>query len=651
MAHPTVSQDQELRSPIRPNAPHPAVPTDASTLAGLSLGALGVVFGDIGTSPLYALRQCLQDLGGAGRSTIDAASIFGILSLIVWALILVVCVKYATFVLRADHEGEGGILAMLALIQNRAGESHSFRPSIGTLTLIVLAGSALLYGDGVITPAISVLSAVEGIKIAAPGAEGFVLPASLAILVGLFLLQSRGTEVVGRLFGPVMALWFVTIGALGVRGIWHAPQILQGLNPIWAIRFLSHHGETGLIVLGGVVLCFTGAEALYADLSHFGRRPIRVAWYGLVLPALLANYFGEGGLMLSHPAGAAQPFFLLVPAPLLWPMVILATLATVIASQALISGIFTLTAQAVHMGFLPRFEIVHTSRRQQGQVYVSAVNFALMFACAAIVLGFRSSERLGGAYGLAVIGTMIATSIVFYSVLRKVRKWAKVPAILLVSFFLTLEGAFLAGNIPKVMSGAWLPLVLAGVVFAVFWIWTKCSRCYRRALQQWGMPLHDFRREMRKWGDREKGTGIFLTTRGDFVPMVGRNRWLRDLARHEQILLVTILNAPVPVVPEDRICQIEDLGHGLRRITASFGFMQHPDVTRVLQAQPKETLDLDWERLVCYLPDPVVIPSGSWGRRRIEGIYVFLRRNSLSMAEYFRVPPREIVRVGFQVKL
>jgi len=605
-----------------------------------------VVFGDIGTSPLYTLSQCFKDLS---RSSVDPASVWGILSLIFWSLILVVCVKYATFILRADHDGEGGTLAMLALIKTVRPRKNTTSP--GALTLLVLAGSALLYGDGIITPAISVLSAVEGLKIAAPGAQAFVVPVSLGILIGLFLLQSRGTEAVGRLFGPVMALWFIAIALLGLGGIIQAPQVFRALDPSMGIRFLAHHGATGLLVLGGVVLCFTGVEAMFADLSHFGRVPIKLAWYGLVLPALLLNYFGEGALLLLHPTSIDQPFFLLVPPALLWPMVILATLATVIASQALISGVFTLTEQAIHMGYLPRFDIVHTSKEQRGQVYVGAVNYALMVACAAVVLGFRSSDRLGGAYGLAVIGTMMVTSITYYFVLRRVRKWAKIPALLLVGFFLALEAAYLAGNLPKLISGAWVSIAFASGVFAVFWIWTEYGIRYRRALNSWGMPLADFRREMKQWTERQKGTGIFLTTQPDFVPLVGKSQWLRDLARHELVLLITVVTEQVPSVPEAEIVRLEELGDGLWRITASFGYMQHPDITRVLQCEAVEKLHLDWDRMVCYLPEAIVQPKGGWWRKRAQGLYDVLRRNSLSLAAYFRVPPREIVRVGVQLEL
>ena len=416
-------------------------------------------------------------------------------------------------------------------------------------------------------------------------------------------------------------------------------------------QFLAHHGGTGVLVLGAVVLCFTGAEALFADLSHFGRFPIKLAWYGLVLPALLVNYFGEGAMMLLQPKEIQNPFFTLVPPLLLWPMVILATLATIIASQALISGIFTLTEQAIRMGFFPRFKISHTSKKESGQVYIGAVNYALMLACAVIVLGFKSSEKLGGAYGLAVIGTMMVTSLTYFFVARDVWKWPKWRAAAVVVFFVSLDASFLAGNVVKIISGAWVPLVIAALVFGIFWIWTECGARFRRSLYTWGMPLDDFIRQTQKKGELQEGTGVFLTTRPEMVPLVGRNHWLRGLARHEQLLLITIDQKKIPYVADSEMVKIEDLGHGLWRITASFGFMQQPDITHLLETIPKEQIELDWDNLVCYLPEATFQGKGGWWQRRIEFLYDLLRRNSLSVAQYFHIPPREIVRIGVKLQL
>ncbi len=628
--------------PPRPSPPPPENPP----LAALTLGALGVVFGDIGTNPLYALRQCFKDFP---QQPVDPASILGILSLIFWSLIIVVCVKYLTFILRANHDGEGGTLALLALIHSRHPVKSTAAP--GALILLVLFGSALLYGDGVITPAISVLSAVEGLKVAAPGAEAFVIPIALAILLGLFLIQRHGTGRVGACFGPVMALWFLTLAALGIAGILQAPRVLAAVNPYAATAFLVHHGWAGTIVLGAVVLCFSGAEALFADLGHFGPVPIKLAWYALVLPSLLLNYFGQGALILLHPAQTHTPFYALVPHALVYPMIALATAATVIASQAMISGAFSLTQQAIHMGYFPRFEIVHTSKDERGQVYIGAVNFALMCGCIAIVLAFRSSENLGGAYGLAVIGTMTVTSLTYYVVLRRVRRWPRAGALALVGAFLAVDLSFLAGNVVKILQGAWVPLVFGLLVFAIFWIWTEGRARYIRALKTWSMPLDQFRHRLKLSKSRPGGTGAFLTTHDEIVPLLGRNHWLRDHATNEQILLITIEEKKIPHVAEKEMVRVEDLGHGLWRIQAAIGFMQHPDVTRILKCPQVGQLHLDWDKLVFYLPEATLVPHGGWWRRLRQRIFDFLGRNSLSAAHYFRVPPRQIIHVGVRLEV
>jgi KUP system potassium uptake protein len=622
-------------------------PENEVSLPALTICALGVVFGDIGTSPLYALHQCFGDMQ---TSKVDSASVLGILSLVFWALVLVVCVKYLGFINRADHQGEGGTLAMLALIQSRRRPSEIAPP--GVLVLLVFLGSALLFGDGIITPAISVLSAVEGLKVATPGAGSFVVPLALGILVALFLIQQRGTGQVGVFFGPVMALWFLSAAALGIGGIVQAPQVLQGLNPWAGVSFLAHHGAQGIVVLGGVVLAFSGAEALFADLSHFGRVPIELGWYALVLPSLVLNYFGQGALLLQHPEQLQTPFYTLVPHPLLIPMVILATAATVIASQALISGVFSLTQQAIHMGYFPRFEITHTSSEERGQVYVSAINYLLMVACVGVVLVFRSSDKLGNAYGLAVIGTMTITSVVYFFVARRVWHWSLLQAVPLCAFFLTIDLAFLAGNVVKILSGAWVPLLFALAIFGVFWTWSWGRARFRRALRAWSMPINDFTHEIERWNEREAGTAVFCTTHANTVPLVGRNHWLREMARHEQVLLLTILEEKIPFVAEADAAHVEEIAPGFWRITAAFGFMQHPDVTRVLEAQACHQLKIDGDRLVCYLPEPTLVPlRTNWQHKLVLRIFKFLLRNSLTLAEYFRVPPRQIIHVGVRLEI
>jgi KUP system potassium uptake protein len=620
------------------NAPEKRLPT-------LVLGALGVVFGDIGTSPLYATAQCFRDVHNRAPG---APEVLGILSLIFWSLVLVVCVKYLTFVLRADYNGEGGTLALLGLIRAKGKRKV---PKLGALVLLVFFGSALLYGDGVITPSISVLSAVEGLKIATPAAQPYIVPICLVILAGLFLLQRFGTGGVGNLFGPVMVVWFIVIGVLGAMGIARAPQVLGALNPWAAMRFLGTHGPGVILVLGAVVLAFSGAEALFADLGHFGRVPIRAAWYGIALPGLLLNYFGQGAIILSHPAAAASPFFALVPHAALYPMVALATVATIIASQAVISGAFSLTQQAIHLGYLPPFRIIHTSDKEPGQVYVRVINWALMLACLAVVAGFRSSDRLTGAYGLALTGTMTVTSIAYFVVLRQVWRWPLWKAGAIAGVFIVIDLAFLAGNLAKIFSGAWMPLLLGGFVFSLYWIWTLGHTRYVRALHRLALPIKDFARELAREPHRHDGTAVLFTGQHDAVPLVGGNAWLRRQALHEQVVLLTVKQALVPYVSGEQTNRLEELAPGLYRLTAENGFMQEPDLTRMLKDHNCEKLQIDWDKLVCYLPEAKVIPRGNWRRRAVAHIFDFLRRNSLATADYYRIPARDIVHIAVQLEI
>jgi len=618
---------------------------DPHPLPALTLGALGVVFGDIGTSPLYAIHQCFRDLHA---QTPPPEDVLGVLSLVFWSIVLVVCVKYVTFVLRADFNGEGGTLALLGLLRTKA------RPRLqplGTMVMLVFFGSALLYGDGVITPSISVLSAVEGLKVATPAAQPYIVPICAAILAGLFLLQQFGTGGVGKLFGPVMIVWFVTIGVLGGFGIARAPQVLGALSPLHALTFLGTHRLGSILVLGAVVLAFSGVEALFADLGHFGRGPIRLAWYGIALPALVLNYFGQGALILSQPASADSPFFALVPKLALYPMVALATLATIIASQAVISGAFSLTQQAIHLGYFPPLRIVHTSEKEEGQIYVGPVNWALMIACLATVFGFQSSERLTSAYGLALSGTMTVTTLAYFLVLRRVFHWKRAAAWIVCGAFLVIDATFLVGNLVKIVSGAWYPLTLAVFVFAIYWIWTVSHARYRRRLRWLAMPLPNFIRLLANSGDREQGTAIFLTSHEDSVPLVGKILWLRRQARHEQVILLTVSPATVPRVDDRDSGRLEELAPGFYRITSQYGFMQGPDISLILASQCARELKIDWNHLVCYLPEPKIILRGSRRRRAVARVYDFMRRNSLTAADYFNVPPRQIVHVGVRLEL
>jgi KUP system potassium uptake protein len=614
-------------------------------LPPLVLGTLGVVFGDIGTSPLYAIGQCFRDLHNRTPGTPE---VLGVLSLVFWSLILVVCVKYLTFVLRADFNGEGGTLALLGLIRSKGKRRVK---ALGSLVLLVFFGSALLYGDGVITPSISVLSAVEGLKVATPAAQPYIVPLCVVILAGLFLIQRFGTGGVGNLFGPVMIIWFFVIGGLGAAGIAHAPQVLGAVNPLEGFRFLGAHGPGVILVLGAVVLTFSGAEALFADLGHFGRVPIRTAWYGIVLPALVLNYFGQGALILSDPAAATSPFYALVPKAVLYPMVALATVATIIASQAVISGAFSLTQQAIHLGYLPPFRILHTSEKEPGQVYVSVVNWALMAGCLAIVLAFRSSEKLTGAYGLALTGTMTVTSVVYFVVLRRVWGWSLLKAGAVAGGFIVIDLAFLAGNLAKILSGAWVPLVLGAFVFSLYWIWTLGHNRYRRALHQLAMPIGKFKRELAHEHRRREGTAVLFTGEHDSVPLVGGNAWVRQHALHETVILLTVLQVPQPYVSGEKASVLEELAPGIHRLTAESGFMQDPDLTRMLKDHSCEKLRIDWDKLVCYLPEAKVIPRGNLLRRVVARVFDFLRRNSLAPADYYRIPAHEIVHIAVRLEI
>ncbi len=607
----------------------------------MALGALGVVFGDIGTSPLYAVKQCFQDDPSFAH---DPALVLGILSLIIWSILFVVCVKYVGFILRADHDGEGGTLAMLGLIRSKVPPLPFRTPT--ALTLLVLFGSALLYGDGVVTPAISVLSAVEGLKQASPAFERFVVPLAAGILLALFVAQHCGTQRVGRFFGPVMLVWFGMIALLGVTHAVQHPDVLAAFNPLMGLRLLLGHGWAGYAVLGAVVLCFSGTEALFADLGHFGRSPIVLSWYCVVLPALGLNYLGQGAELLANPTSVRNPFFALVPHWGLYPAVIIATAATVIASQALISGAFSLTQQAINMGFAPRYRVVHTSEEERGQVYMPVVNYALMVACLALVVTFRSSDALGSAYGLAVIGTMTVTSITFYVVMRQVWHWPLWLAAPLAGAFLLVDFAFLGANLAKIWSGAWVPLLIGAVVFAMFAVWTEGRSRLRQAMASWAMPVSEFRHMADDWREREAGGAVFLTENSEKVPMVGKHPWLRAHVRHENILLLRVETTKRSYVPETDRFSLEELGNGIFRGVLRFGFMQRPDVWDALDGK----LPFNQECAVFFLPQVIAAgPLSNW-RGLLRRVTQFLARTGLSPIEYFELPPSQVVSVGLQVE-
>jgi KUP system potassium uptake protein len=610
--------------------------------------ALGVVYGDIGTSPLYALRECFKPEYGL---TADPDNVYGVLSLIVWSLVLVVSVKYVVFILRADNRGEGGILALLALImqKHRRKGDNTRRAIVIALGLI---GAALLYGDGVITPAISVLGATEGLEVVTPALKPLVVPLTLIILITLFMFQSRGTAKVGRVFGPVMLLWFLAIAVLGAAEIVLAPRVLLALNPWYGLRFFLDHGFHGFVLMGAVVLAITGGEALYADMGHFGRRPIRYAWFGMVLPALLLNYFGQGALILRDPQTATNPFFLLAPRMLLYPLVALATAAAIIASQALISGAFSLTQQAVQLGYSPRASIVHTSKDVHGQIYVPEVRNALMVGSVLIVLGFRSVSALSAAYGIAVTGTMAITTLLFYILARSRWHWSLLKAGSFLVFFLLIDLTFFASNALKVASGGWVPLLLAAMIFTLMTTWNRGRRIVQKLLIRGSLPMDLFMPDVaRKKPPRVPGTAVFMTSDPDGAPLVLLHHLKHIKMLHEKVILLSVLSTTVPEVPKENRVEVIELGEGFYRVRARYGFMETPNVPDVLERAKEFGLMTQPATTSYFLGRERLLPSG---KERLAGwrkkLFIFMSRNSRTATEFFGLPPNRVVELGAQIE-
>jgi len=613
----------------------------------LSLSALGVVYGDIGTSPLYALRECFH---GPHAIAPLPANILGVLSLIFWALVLVISIKYLVFVLAADNHGEGGILALTALA---TPIKPSGRSEYKVLIMMGIFGAALLYGDGVITPAISVLSAVEGITVATPFLSHVVLPATIVILVGLFLFQSHGTARVGKIFGPVMLLWFGALALLGIAQIVRHPSVLVAVSPSYALEFFLHNHWHGFLILGAVFLVVTGGEALYADMGHFGTRPIRLVWFSLVLPALLLNYFGQGALLLEDPEAAHNPFYRLAPAWALYPMIILATSAAIIASQAVISGAFSLTMQAVQLGFSPRIKINHTSTREYGQIYVPAVNWALMIGCIAIVIGFRSSSNLAAAYGVAVTSTMVITTVLFYIVARRIWGWSILAALPLAIFFLIIDVAFFGANIIKVADGGWFPLLLAWAVFTVMTTWKTGRRILSERIQREARPLEEFLDEMtRHPPTRVPGTAVFMNGNASRTPPALLHNLEHNKVLHEHVLFVTVKTRLLPfVAPEERV-ETESLGHGFHRLKIYYGFMEDPDIPHVLSEAQIPGFTYDREDLTYFLGRETIIPAKRPGMALWrEHLFAVVAHNATSATAYFCLPPDRVVEMGEQIEI
>jgi len=627
-----------------------AEPT-GKALAALALGALGVVYGDIGTSPLYALKECFKGPHGVDPTP---ENVLGVLSLVFWALTFVVSFKYLTFVMRADNRGEGGILALMALV----GRRKAARPGRKALLAAGLFGAALLYGDGIITPAISVLSAVEGVKVKAPALEHVVVPITVLILFGLFLIQKRGTAAVGYVFGPIMLLWFVAIGLLGVRGILLDPSVLAAASPHHAARFFAQHRGHGFLVLGAVVLTITGGEALYADMGHFGRRPIRLAWLGLAMPALLLNYFGQGAMLLHDPAAAVNPFYLLVPAWGLVPMIALATLATIVASQALISGAFSLTNQAVQLGYSPRVTIRHTSHTEYGQIYVPEVNWAVGMACIALVLGFKTSGALAAAYGIAVTGTMTITTLLFHRVMRDRWRWSRLLAWPVTALFLGADLSFFLANLVKIEDGGWFPLAAAAVVFSLMSTWKRGREALAIQLKAAGLPLDLFLPDLeRRPPHRIPGTAVFMTSNPEGVPPVLLHHLKHNKVLHERVLLVSLMNEEVPVVSAGERVEVRALRAGFFQVVAHYGFMETPDVPALLASLPEgaipgpriEKVPLE---TTYYLGRETLLPTGpsrlaQWRKR----LFIVMARNAQAASAFFGLPPNRVVEMGAQIQL
>ena len=619
-------------------------------LAGLAVAALGVVYGDIGTSPLYALRVAFH---GPHAIALTPGNVLGVLSLILWSLVLVVSVKYLAFVMRADNKGEGGILALMALVnRGRAALGQQVTPRRVVIVLGIF-GAALMYGDSVITPAISVLSAVEGLGVAAPALQHWVIPLSIMILVGLFMIQSRGTAKVGAMFGPVMLVWFAMLSLLGIVQILAEPAVLAAISPHHSVRFFLENRAAGFLVLGAVFLAVTGGEALYADMGHFGVRPIRLAWFGLVLPSLILNYFGQGALLLRDPSAAVNPFFRLAPSWGLYPLVALAALAAVIASQAVISGAFSLTRQAVQLGYSPRVQIEHTSSREMGQIYVPGVNWALMLVTIALVLGFTSSSNLAGAYGVAVSGEMVLTTLLLYLLTRKVWGWSVLRAGALTAFFLIFDLAFLGANALKIPQGGWVPLAIAVAIYLLMTTWKRGREILSKRMLEKTVPLKLLLADLAAEPPiRVPGTAVFMYGSADGTPPALIHNLAHNKVLHEKIVFLTVTTEDVPHVSAAERVTVKRIGKGFHSVVARYGFTEDPDIVDVVAACKAQQLDIPIEGTTFFLGRETVIASERPGMSLWrESVFAFMTRNALRATAFFKIPPNQVFEVGAQVEL
>jgi KUP system potassium uptake protein len=615
-------------------------------LLPLTLTAIGVVYGDIGTSPLYAMRECFF---GSHSVPPTHDNVLGVLSLIIYSLLIVISIKYIAIVMRADNDGEGGILALTALLPERV--QRSARTS--WLVLLGIFGAALLYGDGMITPAITVLGAVEGLKVVTPLFDPYVVPIAVGILIGVFAIQRHGTHRVGGMFGPVMVAWFVVIAALGVRSLIEHPIVLTAIDPRYAFAFFREHGWHGFAVLGAVFLVVTGGEALYADMGHFGKRPIRYAWFALVLPALLLNYFGQGALLLANPGAASQPFFLLAPSWGLPLLVVLATAAAIIASQALISGAFSLTQQAIQLGYSPRLDIEHTSHHEIGQVYVPQINWALMLATILIVVGFGSSSALAAAYGIAVTLTMVITAMLLQVVATERWGWSRPIAIAVTGVFLAIDVAFFGANALKITHGGWLPLVIGALLFTLMTTWKTGRQIVAARLTARAIPLEDFVASVAATRPaRVTGTAVFMTAQPRGTPPALVHNFRYNKVLHEQVITLMVTTQPVPHVAPDQGVTVRCLEHGFFDVVARYGFMEDPNVPDALARARAKGLELNEDDVTYFLGRETLIVSKAPGMAMWrERLFVILARNAVRATSFFRLPPERVVELGVQVEI
>ena len=614
----------------------------------LTLTALGVVYGDIGTSPLYTIRECFY---GAHAVAVTAENVLGVLSMVLYALFVVISIKYIAIVMRADNQGEGGILALTALVpvQGRG----TLKKAAPVLIALGIFGAALLYGDGMITPAISVLGAVEGLQVETPLFQPYVVPMSVAILVVLFLFQKYGTHRVGRLFGPIMVVWFLTIAVLGIRSIVREPSVIAAINPVHAFRYFRMHGIPGIAVLGAVFLAVTGGEALYADMGHFGKQPIRIAWFVLVLPSLVLNYFGQGALLLLNGDAARQPFFLLAPTWALFPLVGIATAAAIIASQALISGAFSLTQQAIQLGYAPRLDIEHTSSDEMGQVYVPQVNWALMFSTVLIVIGFGSSSALAAAYGIAVTMTMVITALLLHVIAVERWKWPPAMAFAVTAVFLTIDLTFFGANLLKLFQGGWLPILIGGCIFGLMTTWKKGRRLVAERLVARAIGLDHFLDVISAAAPiRVTGTAVFMTAQPRGIPPALAHNLRHNKMLHEHVVLLTVSTAPVPHVTGDERITLDAVGHGIYTMKLVYGFMEDPDVPDALRVARGRGLEIDLDDITYFLGRETLLLTGRRGMARWrERVFVVMTRNAVGATAFFHLPPERVVELGVQVEI